>query len=60
VVRNETGEVVAALAKAIPLVEDPTTAEAIAAWYVVKLCVDRGLSSGSFGGGLPDSSFCLQ
>jgi hypothetical protein len=56
VVRNETGEVVAALAKAIPLVEDPTTAEAIAAWYVVKLCVDRG----SFGGGLPDSSFCLQ
>jgi hypothetical protein len=42
VVRNEIREVVAALAKVIPLVEDPTTSEAIAAWHVVKLCVDRG------------------
>jgi ribonuclease HI len=42
VVRNESGEVVAALAKVIPFVEDPTAAEAIAAWHAVNLCVDRG------------------
>ncbi len=42
VVRNESEGVVAALAKAIPFVEDPTAAEAIAAWHAVNLCVDRG------------------
>jgi hypothetical protein len=42
VVRNETGEVKAALAKFLPLVDDPTAAKAIAAWFTVKLCVDCG------------------
>jgi ribonuclease HI len=41
-VRNEVWEVVGALAKLIPIVEDPTAAEATAAWYVISLCVDRG------------------
>jgi len=34
--------VVAALAIVFPFVADPTIAESIAAWQVVKLCVDRG------------------
>jgi ribonuclease HI len=42
VVRNETGEVKAALAKFLPLVDDPTAAKAITAWFAVKLCVDCG------------------
>jgi len=41
-VRNEVWEVVGALAKLIPIVGDPTAAEATAAWYVISLCVDRG------------------
>jgi ribonuclease HI len=42
VVRNGTGEVKAALANVLPLVDDPTAAEAIAAWFAVKLSVDCG------------------
>jgi hypothetical protein len=41
-VQNAQGLVVAALAKVFPFVADPTIAESIAAWQVVKLCVDRG------------------
>jgi hypothetical protein len=61
VVRNESGEVVAALAKVIPFVEDPTAAEAIAAWHAVNLCVDRGFHQvASVGEGLTNCSFCAQ
>jgi ribonuclease HI len=42
VVQNKSGEVVAALAKVIPFVEDSTTAEAIDAGHAVNLCVDGG------------------
>jgi ribonuclease HI len=44
------GGVVAALAKAIPFVEDPTAAEAIAVWHAVNLCVDRGFHQVVFEG----------
>lgn len=42
VIQNESGEVAAALAKVLPLVDDPTAAEAISAWFALKLCVDCG------------------
>jgi ribonuclease HI len=42
VVQNKYGEFVAALAKVLPLVDDPTAAEAIAAWHVVSMCVNCG------------------
>jgi phosphotransferase system IIA component len=35
VVRNEKGEF-------FPSINDPTIAEALAAWHAVNLCVDRG------------------
>jgi hypothetical protein len=41
-VQNAQGQVVVALAKVLPFVDDPTIVEAIAAWQAVKLCVDRG------------------
>jgi hypothetical protein len=40
VVQNKYGEFVAALAKVLPLVDNPTAAEAIAAWHVVSMCVN--------------------
>jgi len=43
VVRNDQGQVVAALAKVFPYIDDPTIAEAVATWQAVNLCVGRGL-----------------
>jgi hypothetical protein len=42
VVRNEKGEFVAAMARVLPSLNDPTVAEALAAWHVVTVCVDKG------------------
>jgi hypothetical protein len=43
IVWNEQGQVVAALAKILPFIDNPTIAEAIVAWQAVNLCVDRTL-----------------
>jgi ribonuclease HI len=42
IVRNEKGEFVAAMAKVLPSINDPTVAEALAAWHAVNLCVEKG------------------
>jgi len=42
VVQNEKGEFVAAMAKVLHFINDPTVAEALAAWHAANLCVDRG------------------
>jgi len=43
-VRNDKGEVVAAMAKSVPFIDDPATAEAMAAWGAVCMCVDNGFN----------------
>jgi ribonuclease HI len=42
IVRDEKGEFVAAMAKVLPSINDPTVAEALAAWHAVNLCVAKG------------------
>jgi hypothetical protein len=43
-VRNDKGEVVAAMAKSVPFIDDPATAEAMAAWGAVCMSVDNGFN----------------
>jgi ribonuclease HI len=42
IVRDEEGVFVAAMAKVLPSFNDPTVAEALAAWHAVNMCVAKG------------------
>jgi ribonuclease HI len=42
IVRDEKWEFVAAMAKVLPSFNDPTVAEALAAWHAVNMCVAKG------------------
>jgi ribonuclease HI len=42
IVRDEKWEFVAAMAKVLPSINDPTVAEALAAWHAINLCVAKG------------------
>jgi hypothetical protein len=43
IVRNDLGEMVAAMAKVVSFIDDPTIAKAMASWGAVNMCVGKGL-----------------
>ncbi|XP_062155330.1 uncharacterized protein LOC133863403 [Alnus glutinosa] len=52
VVRNEKGEFVAAMARVLPSINDPTVAEALAAWHAVTLVLIRDFKKSCWRGTL--------